>query len=195
MSETKGYIRFRNSEKVDVIEIPYDFQPYMFFQKLGVFEDGGIIYYPKPWPASSNVAMGEMDIYHTLYKSPIIEGQNADRGDTVSTVKLPASSDLLDGQMHGMLFRIYTITDDNLLLSTWYEPKIYVYQKRGNMFEYKKTVEISIPKWVGNNPSSSDDPSQYYLQNNKQIGGAVTNLFKAGKYYVAVYHKGVSEEN
>ncbi|MDR7129994.1 hypothetical protein J2X69_002341 [Algoriphagus sp. 4150] len=195
MSETKGYLRFRDSVKVGEIKIPYEFQPYMFFQKLGVFQNESMIYYPKPWPASSSIGMGEIDFYQTLYNSPIIEGKNVETGDTVTTVRLPESSALRDGQMHGMLFPVYTRTEENLLLSTWFEPKIYVYQKGDLGFDYEKTVTIDIPGWVENIPSSSDDPSQYYLLNTKQIGGAVTNLFKSEEYYVAVYHRGLSEEN
>jgi len=195
MSETKGYVRFRDAKKVGEIQIPYEFQPYMFFQKLGVFQDANMIYYPKPWPASSNVSMGEIEFYKTLYNSPILEGQNPDTGDTITTVKLPATSDLLNGQMHGMLFPVYTRTNENLLLSTWFEPKIYVYEKGETGFDYQKTIAIAIPEWVENIPGSSEDPSHYYLQNNRQIGGAVTNLFMLGEYFVAVYHKGLSEEN
>ncbi|SFU17538.1 hypothetical protein SAMN04489724_4668 [Algoriphagus locisalis] len=193
LSETGKYMQFRDAEKVGEITVPYDFQPYTFYPKLGVFNYDGKTYYPKPLPSSSNLSPGGGEFYQALYRSPIIEGQNLATEDTINTVKLPETSALLDGQMHGMLFPIYTQTGDLLLLSDWIEPKIYVYKNGGNGFDYEKTVEIAIPDWVSYLPSSSEDPGQFYQQNSNQKSGNLVEILVSDDYYIAVYTKGIPE--
>ena len=143
--------------------------------------------------SSSNLSPSGGEFYQALYRSPIVEGQNLATGDTINTVKLPETSALLDGQMHGMLFPIYTQTEDLLLLSNWIEPKIYVYRNEGNGFNYEKSVDISIPDWVAYIPSSSEDPGQFYQQNSNQKGGNLEEILVAEDYYIAVYTKGIPE--
>lgn len=193
LSEREKYMQFRNGKKVGEITVPYSFQPYTFYPKLGVFNYEGKTYYPKPMSSSSNLSPGGGEFYQALYRSPIIEGQNLATGDTINTVKLPQTSSLLDGQMHGMLFPIYTQTDDLLLLSDWIEPKIYVYRNGDNGFDYEKTVDISIPDWVEYIPSSSEDPGQFYQQNSNQKGGNLEEILVSEDYYIAVYTKGIAE--
>tara|TARA_R110002020_G_scaffold385819_1_gene596699 strand:- start:531 stop:1688 length:1158 start_codon:yes stop_codon:yes gene_type:complete len=193
LSETGKYLQFRESKKVNEITVPYSFQPYTFYPKLGVFNYNGKTFYPKPMSSSSNLSPSGGEFYQALYRSPIVEGQNLATGDTINTVKLPETSALLDGQMHGMLFPIYTQTEDLLLLSNWIEPKIYVYRNEGNGFNYEKSVDISIPDWVAYIPSSSEDPGQFYQQNSNQKGGNLEEILVAEDYYIAVYTKGIPE--
>lgn len=194
LSGTKGYLSFRDSKIIGQITIPYDLQPFMSYPKLGIFNYKAKTYYPKPWPASSKIVIGGGAFYKELYKSPKIEGQNLATGDTINTVFLPETSDLLDGQIHGMPFPVYTQTDDRLLLSTWIEPKIYLYKSRNDGFKYHKTVKINIPGWIAYTPSSSDDPGQFYQHNNNRINGSLVNLLRSEQYYVAVYNKGIAED-
>ena len=194
LSETGKYMKFRDGKKVGEITVPYSFQPYTFYPKLGVFNYEGKTYYPKPLPSSSNLSPGGGEFYQALYRSAIIEGQDLATGDTIKSIKLPETSALLDGQMHGMLFPIYTQTEDLLLLSNWIEPKIYVFKDGGRGFDYERTADLSIQDWVAYIPNSSVDPGQFYQQNSNQKSGNLVEILVSDEYYIAVYTKGIPEE-
>lgn len=193
LSERGMYMQFRGAKKIGEFTAPYPIQPYTFYPKLGVFNYDGKTFYPKPMSSSSNLSPGGGEFYQALYRSPILEGQDLATGDTINTVKLPETSALLDGQMHGMFFPIYTQTEDLLLLSDWIEPKIYVYRNEGNGFNYEQTVDISIPDWVAYLPGSSEDPGQFYQQNSNQKGGNLEEILVSEDFYIAVYTKGIPE--
>ncbi|SFU17530.1 hypothetical protein SAMN04489724_4667 [Algoriphagus locisalis] len=190
----KGYFRFQDSSKVGEISIPYPFQVFMMYPKLGVFESGDKIYYPKPWPETLAVNMDEGEFYQELYRLPIIESQDKTTGDTLGALSLPESSDLLGDQVHGFPIPVYTKDQDKLLLSMWFEPRFYVYKKVGDQFEFEKTVEVDVPDWVPYTPVSLDKAEQFFEINGKKRTGILTNILVAGDYYIAVYNRGLSEE-
>jgi hypothetical protein len=189
----KGYYRFQDSTKVGEITIPYSYQVFMQYPKLGVFESGNKIYYPKPWQESLVVNMAEGEFYHALYRLPIIESQDKITGDTLAALSLPKTSDLLGDQIHGFPIPIYTMDKDKLLLSMWFEPRFYVYNKVGDQFDYEKTVDVNIPDWIPYTPVPLDRPEQFFAENQKKAPGNLTNMLVSGDYYIAVYNKGLSE--
>ncbi|PZX61168.1 hypothetical protein LV84_00156 [Algoriphagus ratkowskyi] len=189
----KGYYRFQDSTKVGEFTIPYPHQVFMMYPKLGVFESGNKIYYPKPWPESLAVNMLEGEFYQAMYKLPIIEAQDKTTGDTLAALSLPRNSDLLGDQIHGFPIPVYTLDQDKLMLSMWFEPRFYVYNKVGDQFVYEKTVDVNIPDWVPYTPVPLDRPEQFFAENQKKTPGNLTNMLVSGDYYIAVYNKGLSE--
>lgn len=189
----KGYYRFRDSTKVGEIKIPYPSQIFMTYPKLGVFESGNKIYYPKPWPETLAVNMEEGVFYQALYRLPIIESQDKTSGDTLGVLSLPETSALLGDQVHGFPIPVYTLDGDRLLLSMWFEPRFYVYSKEGDRFVFEKTVEVEIPGWVPYTPVPLDQANRFFEENGKKRNGILTNLFVADDYYIAVYNRGLSE--
>lgn len=190
----KGYYRFQDSVKVGEVTIPYPHQIFMMYPKLGMFESGDKIYYPKPWPETLAVNFEEGEFYQALYKLPIIESQDKTTGDTLGALSLPASSPLIGDQVHGFPIPVYSLDEDRLLLSMWFEPKFYVFNKVGDSFVYEKTVEIDIPDWVPYTPVPLDKAEQFFVENGKKRIGNLTNILITKGYYVAVYNKGLSEE-
>ena len=190
----KGYFRFQDSTKVGEISISYPFQVFMIYPKLGLFESGNKIYYPKPWPETLAINMEEGEFYQELYRLPIIESQDKTTGDTLGALRLPESSDLLGDQVHGFPIPVYTFDQDKLLMSMWFEPRFYVYHKKGDQFEYDRTVEVDIPGWVPYTPVPLDKAEQFFVENGKKRTGILTNILITGDYYIAVYNKGLSEE-
>ena len=189
----KGYYRFQDSTKVGEISVPYPFQIYMMYPKLGVFESGNKIYYPKPWPETLAVNMEEGEFYQTLYRLPIIESQDKTTGDTLGVLSLPETSSLLGDQVHGFPIPVYTLDENKLLLSMWFEPRFYVYTKEGDRFVYEKSVEVNIPDWVPYTPVALDQAERFFTENGKKRIGNLTNILVAGDYYIAVYNRGLSE--
>ena len=190
----KGYYRFQDSSKVGEITIPYSYQVFMMYPKLGVFESENKIYYPKPWPETLAINMGEGEFYQELYRLPIIESQDKTTGDTLGVLRLPETSDLLGDQVHGFPIPVYTLDQDKLLMSMWFEPRFYVYNKKGDQFEYDRTVEVDIPDWVPYTPVPVDKAEQFFVENGKKRTGILTNILISGNYYIAVYSKGLTEE-
>lgn len=193
LSETKGYLMYGDDEKVGEIIIPYDFVPYTFYQKIGIFSYDGKIYYPKPWPSSSATVIGSPDFYEELYKSPIVEGQDLKSKDVIKTLALPETSALSDGQMHGMIFPVFTETEDKVLLSTWIEPVIYVYTKANGEIVYDKTIQIAIPDWVAYTPTVKEDLEGFFGQNNRRKTGNLIDILEVEDYYLAIYNRGIEE--
>ncbi len=189
----KGYYRFQDSTKVGEVTIPYPFQIYTMYPKLGVFESGNKIYYPKPWPETLAVNMEEGEFYQTLYRLPIIESQDKTTGDTLGVLSLPETSSLLGDQIHGFPIPVYTLDENKLLLSMWFEPRFYVYAKEGDRFVHEKTVEINIPDWIPYTPVALDQAERFFTENGKKRIGNLTNILVAGDYYIAVYNRGLSE--
>jgi hypothetical protein len=189
----KGYYRFQDSTKVGEITIPYPFQIYMMYPKLGVFESGNKIYYPKPWPETLAVNMEEGEFYQTLYRLPIIESQDKTTGDTLGVLSLPETSTLLGDQIHGFPVPVYTQDENKLLLSMWFEPRFYVYTKEGDRFIHEKTVEVNIPDWIPYTPVALDQAERFFAENGKKRIGNLTNILVSGDYYIAVYNRGLSE--
>lgn len=130
LSETKGFVMYQDGISTGEISAPYKFTPYMIYPKLEAFKYGNKLYYPKPMPESFYELSKEGGkFYSALYHRPFIEGLDLSSGDTISTLSLPESSELLNGQMHGMLFPVVSEMEKHVLLSTWVEPVIYVYKK------------------------------------------------------------------
>jgi hypothetical protein len=193
LNPPKGYFRFQDSTKVGEINIPYPYQVVFMHPKLGMFESGNKIYYPKPWPESLAFEMNEGSFYQTLYTMPIIESLDKTTGDTLGVLRLPESSTLIGDQVHGFPVPVYTMDKNTLLLSMWFEPRFYVYTKEGDRFEYQKTVEVDIPDWVPYTPAPLDKAEQFFVENGKKAAGNLSNLLVSGDYYIAVYNKGLSE--
>lgn len=189
----KGYYRFRDSTKVGEIPIPYPFQVFMMYPKLGVFESGNKIYYPKPWPETLAINMEEGEFYQAMYRLPIIESQDKSTGDTLGVLSLPETSALLGDQIHGFPIPVYTLDENKLLLSMWLEPRFYVYTKEGDRFVYEKTVEVNIPDWIPYTPVPLDQAERFFAETSKKSIGNLTNILVSGDYYIAVYNRGLSE--
>lgn len=173
--------------------IPYDHRALMMNLKLGLFESNKI-YYPKPWPVSLKVANEGGEYYKVAYRLPFIESQDKTTGDTASMVRLPETSDFLDDQMHGVPIPIYTFDKNKLLVSMWFEPKFYVYDYVGGQFTYEKTVEVNIPEWVYQTPTSFDDLHQYSIEARKKVTGTVPNILVTDSYYIVVYNNRLTED-
>lgn len=189
----KGYSRFQDSLKIGEITIPYPNQVFMIYPKLGLFESGNKFFYPKPWPESLAINMEEGEFYHAMYRLPIIESQDKTTGDTLAALRLPETSPLLDDQVHGFPIPVYTMDQNKLLLSMWLEPRIYVYNKVGDQFEYERTVDVNIPDWIHYDPVPMDKAEQFFEGFSKKLSGNLTNFFRVGDNYVVVYNKGISE--
>lgn len=190
----KGYYYFKDSSKVGELSIPYPHMSFMMYPKLGMFESGNKIYYPKPWPEAMNVNFEEGEFYQALLKMPIIESQDKTTGDTLGILKLPETSELLSDEVHGFPIPVYTMDGDRLLLSMWFEPEIYVYKKAGDGFEYEKTIEIDIPDWVPTTSVSFENADQFFAENQKKRPGNLTNILVVGDYYLAIYNRGLTED-
>lgn len=193
LTQTSGYYQFLDSSKVAEISIPYNYQIFMFYPKLGVFRDKDRTYFPSLWPETFAVNMEEGDFYKKLYRLPILSSLDEANQDTVGVVRLPDNSKLLDGQVHGFPIPVYTKTNDHLLLSMWLEPRFYIYKQSGDKFDYERTVEMDIPGWVHYDPVPADKAEQFFEGFSKKLSGNLTNFFTVGDYYVAVYNKGISE--
>ncbi|WP_026966922.1 hypothetical protein [Algoriphagus terrigena] len=189
----KGYYRFQDSSKVGEITIPYPYQVFMQYPKLGVFESGNKIYYPKPWPETLAVKMEEGEFYQAMYRLPIIESQDKTTGDTLGVLSLPETSPLLGDQVHGFPVPVYTLDGNKLLLSMWLEPRLYVYNKEGDRFVHEKTVEVNIPDWIPYTPVPLDQAERFFAENGKKSIGNLSNVLVTEEYYIAVYNKGLSE--
>lgn len=190
----KGYYYFKDSSKIGELTIPYPHMAFMMYPKLGMFESGNKIYYPKPWPETMNVNFQEGEFYQALLKMPIIESQDKSSGDTLGIVKLPETSELLKEGVHGFPIPIYTIDEDRLLLSMWFEPEMYVYKKSGDGFEYEKTIDIDIPDWVPTTSVPLDQADQFFMQNQKKRPGVFSNILVVGDYFLAIYNRGLTED-
>ncbi|RAI89237.1 hypothetical protein [Algoriphagus yeomjeoni] len=190
----KGYYMFRDSTKVGEVTIPYSYQVFMMYPKLGMFESGNKIFYPKPWPETLAINMEEGEFYRELYNLPIIESQDKTTGDTLGALRLPETSVLMGDQVHGFPIPVYTLDQEKLLLSMWFEPRFYVYSKEGDQFLYEKTVEIDIPDWVSYTPVPLDKAEQFFVENQKKRTGKFTNILVSGDYYIAVYNRGLDEQ-
>jgi hypothetical protein len=193
LNPPKGYYQFQDSTKVGEINIPYPYQVIFMYPKLGVFESGNKIYYPKPWPESLAMEMNEGAFYQAMYRMPMIESQDKTTGDTLGMLTLPETSPLLGDQIHGFPVPVYTIDENTLLLSMWFEPRFYVYSKEGDRFVYQKTVEVDIPDWVPITPVPLDQAERFFTENGKKSPGNLTNILVSDDYYIAVYNKGLSE--
>ena len=191
----KGYYRFQDSSKVGEVTIPYSHQVFMMYPKLGMFESEGKIYYPKPWPETLAVNFEEGEFYQALLHLPIIEAQDKETGDTLGVLSLPESSALLDDEVKGFPIPVYTVDGEKLLLSMWFTPEIYVYNKVGDKFEYEKTVDVNIPDWIPTTSVPLDKAEQFFIENQKKRPGNLTNILVSGDYYIAIYNKGLSEED
>lgn len=194
LSETKGYLMYKDGLKSGEIKLSYNFIPFIIYPKLKIFRYGNRLYYPRPMQESINALRQETGAFTSaIYRMPAMEGQEISSGDTISVMRLPEISGILDGQMHGMTFPVISETERHVLLSTWIEPVIYVYSKLNGEIVYDQSVQIDIPDWVSYTPTELEDREGFYLQNNKRINGNLVDVLESGEYYIAVYQKGIEE--
>lgn len=190
----KGYILFEDSAKIDEVLIPYPAHVFMMYPKLGMFEMDGKVFYPKPWSEEMNLNMQEGAFFKALMELDILESQDKASGDTLGHIKLPDNSPLLGEGIQGFPIPTYTLTKDKLLLSMWLEPRFYVYSIKNGSFEYERTVEMDIPGWVPYTSVPEDNADAFFMENQKKTTGNLTNLFQIGDKYIAVYTKGLTED-
>lgn len=191
LNKVKGYFMFQDSSKVGEITIPYPFQIFMKNPNLDMFESGERVYYPHPLPGTFSPGDGAK-FFHDLYRLPILESQGKTTHDTLGEVRLPETSMLLNGQVHGFLIPSYVMDKNQLLVSTGIDPKIYVYRKVGDNIDYEKTVDVAIQDWIA--PTAFDTPEQFFTENMKKKPGMLTNIFVVGDYYIVTYNRGISED-
>lgn len=191
LNKVKGYFMFQDSSKVGELSIPYPFDIYMKNPNLDMVELEERIYYPHPLPGAFSPGDGSK-FFHDLYRLPVIESQDKTTHDTLGVARLPETSVLLDGKVHGFLIPGYTMDKDQLLLITGIDPKLYVYNIIGDQFEYERTVDLAIPGWVSY--TAYDTPEQFFSENMKMKPGMLTNIFVVGDYYIVTYNRGISED-
>lgn len=194
LTDMDGYYLFQDTTKVGEIAIPYPHRTVVFYNKLGIFSEDNRIYFQKPWPQNMDLSMNDGAFYEKLYQLPIIESMGQNDSDTLAALRLPETSALLDGQVHGILTPSYTRVDDYLLLSMQFRPEIYVYQKQGGGFEYLETVPVDIPDWVPYEPVPKENADRFYSgMFGKQVG-VLSDILQVDGYYLAIYSKGIPEE-
>ena len=194
LSETKGFVKFENGVKSGEITIPYEFTPYMIYSNLGLFEYENKIYYPRPMKFEDYAEIREgIKLYRFLYNQPFMESQDLTTGDTLGVMQLPETSFLRNGNMHGMIFPIITATEKYVLMGTWTEPTFYVYRKENGQINYERTVEITIPDWEKAIETGSDESADFFKQNASHRSGNMVALLKVKDYYLAIYQKGIPE--
>lgn len=194
LTPDKGYMKFESGKKVDEVSIPYPFSAFMFYPKLDYFEMGDKVMYPYLWPDSKVIDFESGDFYQSMYQEPIMQVLNMASKDTLGTMYLPESSPLRDGRVHGFPIPIVSQKDKEWLLSMWLEPRFYVYGQEGDKINYKKTIELEVPDWVGYTAVESSAAGTFFDEVQKIHAATLEELLVMDEYVLAIYRKGISEE-
>ncbi|WP_026957060.1 hypothetical protein [Algoriphagus vanfongensis] len=194
LSETKGYLKFKDSKKVGEIPFHHPFIPYLNYPKLGVFEYGDYVYYPNL--ISESILDKRKDgssFFEAVYHMPVLQGQNLATGDTLSAMKIPDESELLDGKVHGMVFPVYSVSDTHVVFSPWIGNRLYVYRKDAGRLVYETRIVLEDPDFVHYEPLDTEDPGEFFIRNQKHSPGVIEDVLILEDYYLAVYKKGIEE--
>lgn len=191
-----GYFKLNDDNSVsNELKIPYEHSYLVFPPHLPLImrtEDEAV--YLKPLTNTDFVdGMGEK-FFKNYYSKNLLEKLNLKTGTLTSHIKIPDQSVFKDGRNHGLYIPIIKKKGNEWLVSTWFDPAIYIYEERGDEFILKKSVDLQINDLVKYETVDMEKSDMFFEINSGTRPGHINDILLLDGYTVIVYRKGLDKQ-
>jgi len=192
-----GYHKLnRDNSVTQEIQVPYPHSYLVFPPHLPLIKrtEDEVIYL-KPLTDSDFVdGMGEA-FFRNYYGKSLLEKLNLKTGNTTSHMEIPSESIYKDGMNHGIYIPIIKNKGNYWLLSTWFDPYIYVYEEHNGEFHLIKTVDLQLDDLVAYEAVSMKNSDSFYDKNADIRPGNINDILWLDDSIVVVYRKGLNKNS
>ncbi|EPR69144.1 hypothetical protein [Cyclobacterium qasimii] len=151
-------------------------------------------YYIKPLVDEDFVdGMGEQ-FYKNYYSKSLLEMHNAKTGETKQYLEIPAQSIFKDGMNHGIYVPVIKNKGNDWLVSTWFDPSVFLYKENAEGILFEKAIDLQIPGMNNYQGVEMKNSEQFFEINEGKRPGNINDILFMDDYTVVVYKKGLSEE-
>lgn len=153
------------------------------------------LYYFKPLTDKDFTdGMGEK-FYANLYEKPLMERLNIRTGELKSYLPIPDNSLFKDGENHGIYIPIIKNKGHEWLVSTWFDPSIYLYEEIGDSISFVKAVDLKIQGMVNYTSIPMSNSEKFYDINSNIKAGNINDILFLNDYTIVIYRKGLTESD
>lgn len=192
-----GYYRLNEDNSVtQEIQVPYPHSYLIFPPHLPLIKrtEDEVIYL-KPLTDDDFVdGMGEA-FFRNYYGKSLLEKLDLKTGNTTSHMEIPSQSIFRDEMNHGIYIPIIKNKENQWLLSTWFDPFLYVYEEKDGEFSLLKAVDLQLDDLVAYEAVSMKNSESFFDKNSGIRPGNINDILLLEDYTVVVYRKGLDEQS
>lgn len=192
----KGFVIFNEDKSIsNEIRIPYQHSYLVFPPHLPLMErKDEDVFYLKPLIDEDFIdGMGEK-FYKNYYNKPLLEKLNLRTGDITTHLEIPDQSIFKDGMNHGIYIPIIKNRDKKWLVSTWFDPVIYLFEQNGEGFSFVREIDLQIEGLVKYESVSMKNSNQFFDINENTRAGNINDILLLDEYTLVVYRKGLTAD-
>ena len=149
--------------------------------------------YVKPLEDSDFIdGMGEK-FFRNYYSKALIERLDLRSGTVSSHMEIPSGSMFRDGQNHGIYIPVIKKKGNQWLLSTWFDPFLYVYEEQNGDLQFVKAVDLGLDDLIAYEPVAMENSEAFFDKNADIRAGNINDILWLEDYIVVVYRKGLDK--
>ncbi|AWW30285.1 hypothetical protein DN752_09205 [Echinicola strongylocentroti] len=180
-------------EVVDRTKIPGEYYYLNGFGGKPYFKLGDELVYYRPERGEINYEdFGGM--MRAIYQRPILEVQDPNTGEIRNTMPFPATSQFRDGKYYGWMYPTVKRKGKVWVLYFSREYQFYIYEEKNGELNLRQTVKMKVPDGVKFQGVPFDKADQFEEVNRSIRSGGISELLFCGGKILAVYSKGMGEE-
>jgi len=191
----KGFLKVNKEGVVtSEINIPYQHTYLVFPPQLPLVKHkGNDFYYITPLTDDDFIdGMGEK-FYTNYYQKPLMEKVNIKSGKITPYFDIPEQSIFKDGMNHGIYIPIIKNKGKVWLVSTWFDPHIYLYEEDGENITLMKTIDLQIKGMVRYESIPMNNSKEFFDINSNVRAGNINDILFLDDYTIIVYRKGLDQ--
>jgi len=190
---SKGFLKINGNEVVvSQMQIPYQHNFLFFPPHLPLIKHSADnIYYITPLTDEDFIdGMGEK-FYTNYYHKPLIEKVNIKTGKITPHFEIPEQSIFKDGKNHGIYIPIIKNMGNDWLVSTWFDPVIYLYKEEGDNITLVKTIDLQIEGMIQYEGIDMKDSDKFFEINSNVRPGNINDILFMDDHIIVIYRKGI----
>ena len=138
--------------------------------------------------------MGEK-FFKNYYSKALIERLDLTTGSVSSHMEIPPESMFRDGMNYGIYIPVIKKKDNHWLLSTWFDPFIYVYEEQNGVLQLIKTIDLELNDLVTYEPVAMENSGSFFDKNADIRPGNINDILWLDDNIVVVYRKGLNKNS
>ena len=192
----KGFVKLNpDSSIIPEAKIPYPHNYLFFPPHLPLIKQSGEeMYYIKPLIDEDFIdGMGEQ-FYKNYYSKSLLEKHNSKTGETKPYLEIPEQSIFKDGMNHGIYVPVIKNKGNDWLVSTWFDPFVYLYKENENGITFEKAIDLQITGMNNYQSVEMKNSDQFFDINAGKRPGNINDILFMDDYTVIVYRKGLTDQ-
>lgn len=190
----KGFVKVNDDKSIsDQFKIPYQHTYLVFPPHLPLIKrEDNEAFYLKPLTDADFIDGMGAAFYRNYYDKPLLEKVNVETGDITTHFQIPDQSIFKDGMNHGIYVPIIKNKGTEWLVSTWFDPIVYLFEQKGSEFLFVRAIDLGLEGMVNYESVSMENSDQFFEVNSAIRPGNVNDILLMDDYTIVVYRKGIS---